>query len=125
MKTWKIIKNESEIDKVGLILNEYAKSLSESTSDVLKGYYTIDIIDNRISHVFKITDEKKIHVKIFEIKKINLDGLLQLTVNYYNNSEIVDTNERHLEYTIDIIIQSERMSNYIGHLIRCSKIETK
>lgn len=125
MKDWKI-GEPKEIDEIGSLLNKYAKSLSESTSNVLNGYCEIDISNNKIYHILNVTNKNStIDVKIFKIKVLDMDGKLDLFVYYYDKTEILDSNINVLEQKLDSIIQSTRMANYIGHLMNCTKINKK
>ena len=120
MKDWKI--GETKIDEIGLLLDKYAKSLSESTSNVLSGYSKVEISNNKIYHTLNIINKNKtIDVKIFKIKVLDMDGTLNLLIYYYDKTELVDANISNLESKLDSIIRSDRMASYIGHLINCTK----
>lgn len=122
MKKWKI--KETSNDEIMLLLNEYANSLSESTSNVLNGYVNVEIKNNKISYIFRAKNKyETIDVKLFEIKTIDIKGTLKLTIKYYDDSDVINLHKNNLEHKLDSVIQSDKMSNYIGYLINCSNVK--
>lgn len=121
MKKWKISK--TQLDKIGLLLNDYAESLSECTSNILNGYFLSEIYNNKFYYIFRIKNIDKTisDIELFKITVIDTDGRLLLTVNYYNDVHNINTDIDNLESKLDSIIQSEKMGNYIYYLIEWTK----
>ena len=122
MKNWKITKVNSENEThLKELFEKYSKSLSESTQNVLIGKFFGGVFNNQIAHKYFITNKhKSFNIQIFNICDVNLENIYKIDVKYFDKFEKIKVNINDIEKTIDEIIQSDRMANYIGYLIRIS-----
>lgn len=119
MKKWNI--ESKKEDKIFDLLNEYSKSLSVATNNVLLGDVLIEVNDNIIHYLFIVKNNtNSFRIRLFDISLPNLKGSLKLLVEYLDDSRYFNISESQLEGVIDDIISSERMSTYINYLVRVS-----
>lgn len=117
MAKWKLDSNEGS-DKIIELLKLYSKSLKECSGNSLQVCLDANLINDKIHYTFNILGINHVfNVKIFDISLIDLKGLVNLNVNYFNGNKSFYLNINELEKKIDSIVSSEKMGKYIRYLI--------
>ncbi len=117
MKKWKLDSYKGN-DKVIELLKEYSKSLKESSNNALGVSLDMNLMSSRIHYTFSVLGiNKHFSVKIFDIELVDLTGLVNLTVSYFDSKKSFYLTINELEEKIDSIISSEKMGKYIRYLI--------
>jgi len=104
-------------ERIVKLLNGYSSSLSLDSGGVLNGLIEHRIVDNKIILDFKIKYGDNVSCKIFEICFLDMIGNISLTIFYFKNNETFYIKDDELESKINEVISSDKMGNFIGHLI--------